>query len=114
MNDKRQINGTRRSITELVDEAMASADSQPLDMEKARQSLMYLGHRNPEDHLVIKYARESAICAALSRMTGANFKGQLGKIDFSSREQAIAGVHSYLDRRNQGQHSRWAESHKRY
>lgn len=107
MTAKRQINGTKFEVPQLVDTAIAAVDSKPLDLERARTSLSYLGHRNPAEQVVIKYARESAILAALSRSTGANFQGQIGKIDFSNRESATAGVDSYLNRRIAGQHANW-------
>jgi hypothetical protein len=56
-------------------------------------------------------AREMAMLRKLGYITKANFEGQLGKISFSSRERTIADVQSYLNRRNQGQRSRWSASH---
>lgn len=119
MNDKRQINGEKYNIPELVNSAITAAESDPrtfdtISLDRASKSLSYLGNRNPSDEQLRKYARESAILAILGRSTGANFQGQIGKIDFSSTERAIADVQSYLNRRNQGQHARWTESHKRY
>jgi hypothetical protein len=108
----RTINGTKYNIAKLVDDAITAADSMTLDLSKARQSLAYLGNRNPTDELVTRYARETAILATLARMTGANFANQIGKIGFSSREQAIADVESYLNRRIQGQHARWTANRR--
>lgn len=108
MTDKRQINGTKYSVEELVDNAINSVDEANLDLNKARTSLALLGNTNPDDALVIRFARETAILKILSRETGANFDGQIGKIDFTSREAAITGVNSYLNRRISGQHQRWS------
>jgi hypothetical protein len=107
MNDKRQIAGTQHSISQMVDAAIAETDSMTLNTEAARQSLARLGHQNPDEKLVIRYARESAILSILGHMTGANFAGQIGKINFANRETTIDSVHSYLNRRIQGQHARW-------
>lgn len=107
MADNRQINGITYNIAELVDNAITSADNMELDLSAARKSLSILGNNNPSDTLVIKFSRETAILKILSRETGANFDGQIGKIDFSSRDRAVAGVNSYLNRRISGQHQRW-------
>lgn len=112
MSTKRQINGTKFNIPEIVDSAIATADSMQLDTERASRALAYLGHRNPDAQTVLRYARESAILNVLARMTGANFNNQIGKIDFSSRESTIAGVDSYLNRRIQGQHANWSASRR--
>lgn len=108
MTDNRQIHGTTYNVAELVDSAIEIADSTELDLAAARKSLSYLGNNNPDDALVTKFARETAILKFLSRETGANFDGQIGKINFSSRDQAIIGVNNYLNRRISGQHQRWS------
>lgn len=110
MATKRTINGTKYSITELVDAAIAAVESKTLNLETARKSLAFLGNRNPDDATVIRYARESAILDILARETGANFSGQIGKIDFTNREKAITSVENYLNRRIAGQHRRWNQS----
>ena len=112
MAAKRQIRGEKYNVAELVDEAIAAVDSTNLDLEAAREALARLGHQNPADALVIRYARESAILDILARTTGAQFAGQIGKINFSDREQAIRGVNSYLNRRIHGQRARWGASHR--
>ena len=106
---KRTIRGEQSNISELVDGAIAAADSRTLDTDAARRSLALLGNRNPSDALVNQYARESAILAELQRETGAAFSGQVGKIGFANRERAIEQVNSYLNRRIQGQRSRWGK-----
>jgi hypothetical protein len=111
MNTKRQINGQKFSVAELVDEAIATATISRFDTEKARKSLEYLGNRNPSDEMIAAYARETAILRKLSEMTQANFSGQIGKISFDNRDLTITDVESYLNRRVQGQHARWTASH---
>lgn len=106
---KRTIRGEQYNISELVDGAIAAADSKTLDTNAARKSLALLGNRNPSDAVVNQYARESAILAELQRETGAAFSGQVGKIGFANRDKAIAQVNSYLNRRIQGQRSRWGK-----
>jgi hypothetical protein len=112
MNTKRMINGTKFDIPQIVDDAITAADSMTLNTEAARQSLARLGHQNPDEKLIARYARESAILSILGRTTGANFANQIGKIDFVNREAAIQGVQSYLNRRIQGQHARWTANHR--
>lgn len=107
MTAKRQIQGQQYNVAELVDGALTQIDGSTLDLDAARAALARLGHRNPTDAIVTKYARESAILNILARQTGAAFDNQIGKIDFSSRERAIDGVNSYLWRRVHGQRSRW-------
>jgi len=107
MNDKRQIANAKYSVSQIVDDAIATADNMALNTDAARASLARMGHQNPAVELVTRYARETAILSALARTTGANFAGQIGKISFANREATINDVHSYLNRRIQGQHARW-------
>ena len=109
---KRTINGQQYNVPQIVDDAIAAVDGMTLDTAAARQSLAFLGNRNPTDEQVTRYAREKAILNILSRTTKANFGGQLGKIDFTDREQAIQGVNDYLGRRIQGQHASWTANHR--
>jgi hypothetical protein len=109
MTTKRTVNGQKFNVAQIVDEAIAAADGgKTLNfVDAARRELVAYGHRNPDDETVMRYARERAILRTLGNMTGANFENQIGKISFSGREQAIADVESYLNRRIQGQHARW-------
>jgi hypothetical protein len=113
MDTKRQIKGTTYSIPELVQNAITSADSQPLNLESARKSLAFLGNTNPSDEQVTRYARETVILDILARATGAfGFENQIGKINFSSTDNAIADVNAYLGRRNTAAHARWTTNHR--
>lgn len=114
MTTKRQIKGEQYNISELVQNAIATADTKELNTEKARETLTRMGHRNPADELVTRYARETAILAILANETGAYFENQIGKIDFSSTEKAIKSVNAYLNRRNQAHRARWTESRRGY
>lgn len=115
MNNKRQIRGTQYNVMEIVQNAIAMANNQPLDLEKARKSLAYLGNQNPNDELVTRYARETQILSNLANATGAfGFENQIGKIDFSSIEKTVADVNAYLSRRNQAHRARWTASHRGY
>jgi hypothetical protein len=97
----------------MVQTAITAADSQSLNLEKAKTSLAYIGNRNPTDEQVARYARETAILSKLAQETSAyGFENQIGKIDFSSTEKAISGVDAYLSRRNQAHRARWTSSHK--
>ena len=113
MNTKRQIKGTQCSISELVQNAIATAGSQTLDAEKARKSLAFYGNMNPSDEQVTRYARETAILNNLAHATGAfGFENQIGKINFSTIESAVAGVNSYLSRRNSAARARWTTNRR--
>ena len=105
--NKRTINGTKFNVEELVKNAISSVESKTLDIEKSRKALIALGHSNPDETIIIRYARESAILDILAHETGANFTSQIGKIDFSNETKAISSVGSYLNRRINGQHQRW-------
>lgn len=110
MATKRTIRGQQYDVQSLVDSAIALADSKPLDTDAARQSLAYLGHSNPSDELVSRYARERAILNELARTTGAGgFQGQVGKISFDNRDRVIEQVSSYLNRRNSANKARWTQ-----
>lgn len=113
--DKRQIKSKKYNIPELVQNAIADTNSQVLNLDNARKSLTYLGNKKPSDEQVTRYARETAILSALARATGAfGFQNQIGKIDFSSVEKAIAGVDAYLSRRNSARGARWTANHRGY
>src|SRR6266508_1246376 len=109
--NKRQIRGTQYNVAELVQNAVNEADNQTLNLEKARQSLAYLGNRNPSDELVTRYARETTILDNLANATGAfGFVNQIGKIDFSSVEKSVSDVKAFLSQRNQEHRARWIAS----
>ena len=105
---KRTIRGEQYNVSEIVDSAISAIASAQLDTEAARVSLSYMGHTNPANSLVEKYAREKAILTELQRVTGANFQGQIGKISFDSRDKAIEQANRYLNRRNAGHRARWS------
>lgn len=106
---KRTIRGEKYDISKLVDDAVSRTDDNALNVEPARTALARMGHTNPSDAIVNKYARESAILAELERLTGAAFSRQIGKIEFSNRDRAILQVNAYLNRRNAGHRSRWGK-----
>lgn len=68
-----------------------------------------MGHAAPSDELINRYARDAAVLAQLQRATGAAFAGQIGKIGFDNTDSAIRQVNAYLNRRIQGQRSRWGK-----
>ena len=109
---KRQINGEKHDVTELVLKAIETVDAQELDTADAILALNRMGHANPDEKLALRYARETKILAILASETGANFRDQIGKIDFSSNERAIAAVNAYLNRRNSGRKARWGAAHR--
>ena len=83
-----------------------------LNTAAARQSLARPGNQNPTESTSPATLARSAILNILGRTTGANFAGQIGKINFADREPTIQGVKSYLNRRIQGQHANWTASHR--
>lgn len=112
MTTKRQINGTKYNVAELVDRAIAAAASRTFNLERERQELGKLGHINADDETTLRYAQNKMTCYILADYTGVGgFKDVVGKLDFQSRETIITGVQEYLDRRIAGQHSQWTKSH---
>lgn len=109
----RIINGVKYDTAQLVNDAIARvrelSDSEKLNLDAARQSLSYLGHRNPADDLVLRYATQSALLKTLGAATQANFEGQLGKWNMGSAEAIHQAMNAYLDRRIQGQRARWTQ-----
>ena len=106
---KRTIRGEKYNIENLIDEAITTADAGELDTTAADAYLRRQGHTAPTAELVNRVARDMAILAVMQRQTGATFTGQIGKISFDDRDRAIAQSNAYLDRRNQGQRSRWGK-----
>jgi len=104
---KRTIRGEKHDIAALVDGAMATAGAG--NLADAEAYLRRCGHTNPDAALIARVARERAILIILERQTGATFTGQIGKISFDDRDQAIRQANAYLDRRNQGHRSRWGK-----
>lgn len=109
----RQINKQEYNVEQLVDEALAQADTMTLDLDAAQRKLAYLGHRNPAEELVARCAREMGILRYMARKTGAAFDGQFGKISFNSRQQTIEDVDAYLWRRVHGQRQRHTQRYGR-
>lgn len=107
--EKRTIRGEKYDIAAVVDEAIATVDGQPLNTDDARDYLRIMGHTAPTDELVNRVAREKAILAKMQKITGASFGGQLGKISFDNRDEAIRQSNAYLNRRNQAHRSRWGK-----
>jgi hypothetical protein len=112
VTDKRQIHGEKFNVAELVQSAISTAERQSLNLGKARTSLEFYGNQNPTDEQVARYARETAVLEILARKTGANFGGQIGKIDFSTTDRAIADVNAYLSRRNAAHRARWTANRR--
>ena len=104
MTAKRQINNQKFDVNLIVDEAFAAGET-AINPDWARQQIARLGCTNPTDAQMVEYT----MLNHMERATGAYFRGQFGRgtIDFSSREAAIAGVNSYLTRRNNGYRIRW-------
>lgn len=110
----RQINQQKINVEQLVDEALAQADSLPLDLNAAQNHLAYWGHRNPADELVEqKVVLEMAILRYMARKTGAAFDNQIGKISFNDRQKTIEDVDAYLWRRVHGQRRNYSQKYGR-
>lgn len=112
--DANAINGVSRQVAKrqintaaVVNEAIARANGQTLDLDGARVALQRLGHSDPAPERVERYAYEVAVLAMLQSLTRANTTGQIGKWDFTSAQSVHDAFNSYLSRRVQGQRSRW-------
>jgi hypothetical protein len=107
----RTINGekfdTAQLVNETIEQVRSLSDAGNLDLASARKSLSYLGQLNPSDDLVLRYATQVAMLKILGGKTNANFEGQIGKWNMSSAETIHQAMSAYLDRRIQGQRSRW-------
>lgn len=106
---KRTIRGEQYNVAQLVDEAIAAVDANPLDTADADAYLRRMGHTAPAPELVARVAREKAILARMQNATGASFTGQLGNISFENRDKAVEQANAYLNRRNAGHRSRWGK-----
>lgn len=106
---KRTIRGEQYNVAQLVDNAIAAVKAMELDTDAARSALQKLGHRDPEESTINRYARESAILNILQDVTGAAFTNQIGKINFTNRDRAIVEVNAYLNRRIQGMRQGWGK-----
>ena len=109
MASRRTIRGERYNVARLVDDAIAAADAAELDTADAEAYLRRMGHTAPDRNLIARVAREKAILANLKHATGAAFDGQLGKIGFENRDNAIKQVNAYLDRRVAGYRANWGK-----
>jgi primosomal protein N'' len=114
MLEANAVNGTSRQVANrqintatVVNEAIAQANGQALDLDGAREALRKLGQSNPAADVVESYAYQVAVLAALETLTGASTTQQIGKWDFRSAQSIHDAFNSYLSRRVQGQRSRW-------
>ena len=103
----RQVANRRINTAAVVNEAIARANGQALDLDGARAALQRLGHSAPTAEHIERYAYEVAVLAALEALTGANTTGQIGRWDFASAQTLHDAFNRYLNRRVQGQRSRW-------
>jgi hypothetical protein len=103
----RQVANRKVDTAAVVNEAITRANAQALDLDGARRMLRALGHSDPASEMVETYAYQLAVLAALQSLTGANTSGQIGRWDFRSAQSVHDAFNSYLNRRVQGQRSRW-------
>jgi hypothetical protein len=114
MLESTAINGTSRQVANrqintaaVVNEAIARANGQALDLDAARAAICKLGNNNPAADVVASYAYQVAVLAELETLTGAATTQQIGKWDFRSAQALHDAFNAYLSRRVQGQRSRW-------
>lgn len=100
----RTISKQKFNTADVVNRAIREGRN---DLPAARAALVRMGHSNPSDALVRDYATQMRVLGNISRITGSNALGQLGKWDFSSANSILRSFDSYLNRRIQGQRSRW-------
>jgi hypothetical protein len=103
----RQVANRKINTAAVVNEAITRANGQALDLDGARAALQRLGHSDPASEMVESYAYQVAVLAALQSLTGASTGGQIGKWNFTSAQSVHDAFNSYLNRRVQGQRSRW-------
>jgi hypothetical protein len=111
---KRTIKGERYNPEQLVDDAIAAVVAAGTDLGAAREALARLGHSNPDEALVARYAYEAAILSHIGDAVNEPdaLRRQIGKWRMDSREAIVRNLHAYLDRRLAGQHARWTQSHR--
>ncbi len=100
----RTIAGKRYNTAEVVNRAISEGRD---DLPAARAALTRLGHTNPPDAMVRDYARQARVLGNIERITGSAASGQIGKWNFSNAQTIMNSFDSYLNRRIQGQRSRW-------
>ena len=103
----RQVANRQINTATVVNEAIARANGRALDLDGARLALQRLGHSDPTAEHIERYAYEVAVLAALEEITGASTMQQIGKWDFRSAQAIHDAFNHYLNRRVQGQRSRW-------
>lgn len=112
--NKRQINGEKYNVKELVANAIAKVESDParwLKLDVAERALKSFGHKAPTTDQINAYAREAAILSELTFVTKANFVNQIGKWNFSDIDAIIASADEYLNRRNMGHKQNFAKQY---
>ena len=112
--NKRQINGEKYNVKELVNNAISKVESDParwLKLDVAERTLKSYGHKSPSVEQINAYAREAAILGELAYVTGANFGAQIGKWNFTNTDSIIASADEYLNRRNMGQKQGFAKKY---
>lgn len=109
MASKRQVAGQKIDTLATVRQAMAMSETKVLDLDGSSDALNRLGHANPAEALVMRYAREMRLLSTLDEMVpGMNCLGQIGKWNMMSEETIHVAFNSYLNRRIAGQHQRWS------
>ena len=104
----RQIAGQKVNTADVVNAAIEYANvAENLDTEGAVKALQALGHTSPAEHIVETYAFQMAILAHLEQATRAACTRQIGKWKMDSAQAILSGFDHYLNRRIQGQRSRW-------
>lgn len=111
---EREIYGRRYNTATIVNQALERAAASELDLVAATESLARMGNRQPAVELVERYARETAILAAIAAITGnPAITRQIGKWNMATAESIHGALNGYLGRRIAGQRSRWSETHNR-
>ena len=110
---KRQVRNQQIDTAEIVNQAIEMINESGIDLDAARDSLRMMGHTAPADEMIKNYATQTAVLAAIEKLTGANATGQLGKWDFSSAQTIHDSFNSYLSRRVQGQRAEYTRKYRR-
>jgi hypothetical protein len=111
---KRTVKGQQYNPEQLVSDALAAVAINGTDTESARLALVRLGHAEPEDALIARYAFQVAVLDQIGQAVGEPdaLRRQVGKWDMGSTESIVRNLNAYLDRRNAGRRARWTQSHR--
>jgi hypothetical protein len=103
----RQVANRKVNTAAVVNEAITRGQRPGARPGRCPRRAAAARPQRPSAEQVETYAYQVAVLAALQSLTGANTSGQIGRWDFRSAQSVHDAFNSYLNRRVQGQRSRW-------